>query len=181
MVSADTTTGVQIAGVTLTTVGPVTGQVSLSINGGPGDAPYVSVRIAETLVYGYDLPAVGGFARAWARAKTMERLVPPTVSVPEVDLTQHVGALISARGGMAFECTGIASAASPNGRAHLVVRVGRVRWHVYDRAALNAHCGVWATAFDHARRLFAPENPEAFEDLVRREQRAQTPYYAGRG
>ena len=68
---------------------------------------------------------------------------------------------------------GLGIGASPNGHAHIVVRVGRSIVHVYDRGALEAYVGAWTAALDH-RHVFGGGG-EAFAEVTREVARLRYP------
>ena len=65
---AEQQTVAQIVTATVRAFGQQQPRVRAYLDGGAADSPYVQVQVGGTLVYAYDLPAVGTFAGAWSDA-----------------------------------------------------------------------------------------------------------------
>jgi hypothetical protein len=136
------------------------------MNGGPNDTAYVAVTVGATLTYCYDLPAVVSFANAWAEAcvRPIHWLPEASLTYPSADGSRLI-VQSSATGNQAADIRLVAATASRDGRAHLIIRIGRTTTVIFDREALTSYRSAWAQALDNAQRIFTNPNPDAFDEL----------------
>ena len=162
-------TGSQTLSAVVRAYGGQLPRVRAAVNGGPKDGAYVAVTVGTTLTYCYDLLAVESFATAWAEAMTRptEWLAASTDELPQSTGCQ-LTVQVSAVGAQPTDVRLVAAQASPEGRAHIAVRVGRVVTVVFDRLALAGYRQAWAEALDYGRRIFSNPEPDAFDEIENR-------------
>jgi hypothetical protein len=156
----------QVLSVVVRVYGTQDSSVRAAINSGPNDIGYVAVTVGATLTYCYDLAAVISFANAFAEAsaRPIQWLPETTQSFPLADGTRVI-VQTSATGEQPTEIRLIAAAASRDGNAHLVARIGRTTTVIFDRAALDSYRSAWGHALTYAQRIFTNPNPDAFDEL----------------
>lgn len=162
-------TGSQTLSAVVRAYGEQLPRVRAAVNGGPKDGGYVAVTVGTTLTYCYDLAAVESFATAWAEAMTRptQWLAESADELPHGNGCQ-LTVQVSVVGTQPTDVRLVAAQASPEGRAHIAVRVGRVVTVVFDRLALAGYRQAWAEALDYGRRIFSNPEPDAFDEIENR-------------
>jgi hypothetical protein len=171
----DTTVFVQDVSVTVSAWGKQNTKVQFH-RGAEGDA-YICVQAGRTLTYCYDRWAVMSVCEALADAQIrglsmeMQPSLPPPV---EWITTEGSSIAVSARisGEQHHVVTGVGAQASPNGRAHINLLVGKVTLRFYDHESLECFIDVWSTAME-CLTVFGPSG-KAFNAL-RKARAAKTP------
>lgn len=136
--------------------GPQAMDVRFATAGGPGDSAYVLVRTPNTLVYCLDAQAVTACAYSWLIARERAaRALKADVAPPGPHRGARVVGSITLRGPQRFPDARVYAAPnSPNGVAHVVVRLDGLTVRAYDRASLDSHARGWADAMAAAYEAF---------------------------
>lgn len=153
--------------------------VQYATAGGPGDGAYVVVRSPDTLVYALDARAVAGvtYNLLLGRARA-GRLLPRELRPKEQRFDRSVIGSVTLRGDRRIsEPRAFADDMSPNGAAHMVMRVDGLTLRLYDQAALDAYTHAWIEAHNCIEPAFGAGLVPSVEALLHRAtQQARTPY-----
>lgn len=159
--------------------GPLPMRVSYATGGGPGDLGYVLVRSPDTLVYALDARAVGAvtYSLLLARARA-GRMLPNEFSPREGTFDRSVVGSVTLRGDRRIgEPRALDADHSPNGSAHVLLRLDGLTLRVYDRAALDTYAKAWVEAHEASINAFGVGDIPSIQTLLHRaNQQARTPY-----
>jgi hypothetical protein len=159
--------------------GPLPMRVNYATAGGPGDSAYVVVRSPDTLVYALDARAAAAvtYSLLLARARA-GRSLPLEYRPREPRLDRSVVASVTLRGDRRIaDPRALDADHSPNGSAHVVLRLDGLTLRLYDRAALDAYAKAWVEAHEAAQNAFGVGLVPSIQTLLHRAgQQARTPY-----
>lgn len=158
--------------------GPVPVQVSYATGGGPGDCAYVVVRSPATLVYALDAPAVAAVTHSLLLARARAGRILANESRPgRHELDRRVVGSVALRGDRRIgEPRALDADHSPNGSAHVVLRLDGLTLRLYDRAALDTYAKAWVEAHRAAMHAFGIGEVSSVQTLLRRAyQQARAP------
>jgi hypothetical protein len=159
--------------------GPLPMTVRYATAGGPADSPHVVVRSPDTLVYAMDAQAVAAvtYSLLLARARA-GRALPREYEPSEQSYHRSVVASVTLRGDRRIgEPRALCESSSPNGTAHVVLRLDGLTVRFYDQAALDAYTRAWAEAHRCAELAFGLGKAPSLPTLMHRAaQQARTPY-----
>ena len=159
--------------------GPLPMSVHYATGGGPGDSPYVVVRSPDTLVYALDARAVAAvtYGLLLARAR-VGRVLPSEHRPREQRFDRSVVGSVTLRGDRRIgEPRALSGDQSPNGSAHVVLRLDGLTLRLYDRAALDTYARAWIDAHEAAQNAFGVRDLPSIQTLLHRAtQQARTPY-----
>jgi hypothetical protein len=159
--------------------GPLPMTVKYATGGGPGDSAYVVVRSPETLVYALDSRAVAAvtYNLLLARARS-GRALPQEFKPPGGNFDRAVTGSVILRGDRRIgEPRALDTDHSPNGSAHVVLRLDGLTLRLYDRAAVDTYARAWIDAHEAALNAFGVGEIPSIQTLLHRaHQQARTPY-----
>jgi hypothetical protein len=150
--------------------GPQAVDVRFATAGGPGDNAYVLVRTPNTLVYCLDAHAVTACAYSWLIARERAaRALRADVAPPGAHRGARVVGSITLQGPQRLPDARLYSAPdSPNGAAHVVVRLDGLTVRAYDRASLDSHARGWADAVTAAYEAFERPPRQGLAALIQK-------------
>lgn len=159
--------------------GPLPMKVSYATGGGPEDSAYVVVQSPETLLYALDARAAVAvtYGLLLARARSVQ-LLPNEFQPREEHFARSVVGSVTLRGdGRIGEPRTLDADHSPNGAAHVVMRLDALTLRLYDRAALDTYTRAWVDAHEAAINAFGVGHVPSIQTLLHRaHQQARTPY-----
>ena len=159
--------------------GPLPMTVRYATGGGPDDSPHVVVRSPDTLVYALDSQAVAAVAYGllFARARA-GRALPREYEPREQNFHRSVVGSVTLRGDRRIgEPQALSESSSPNGTAHVVLRLDGLTVRFYDQAALDSYARAWAEGHQCAEVAFGLGRAPSLQTLMHRaSQQARTPY-----
>jgi hypothetical protein len=159
--------------------GPLPMTVKYATGGGPGDSAYVVVRSPETLVYALDARAVAAvtYNLLLARARS-SRILPQEFKPADSNFDRTVTGSVTLRGDRRIgEPRTLDGDHSPNGSAHVVLRLDGLTLRLYDRAAVDTYARAWIDAHEAAQNAFGVADIPSIQTLLHRaNQQARTPY-----
>jgi hypothetical protein len=159
--------------------GPLPMRVNYATAGGPGDSAYVVVRSPDTLVYALDARATAAVTYSLLLARVRAgRNLPLEYRPREQRLDRSVVASVTLRGDRRIsDPRALDVDHSPNGSAHVVLRLDGLTLRLYDRAALDAYARAWVEAHEAAQNAFGVGHVPSIQTLLHRAgQQARTPY-----
>jgi hypothetical protein len=119
---------------------------------------HVVVGVGQTITYVHDAASLDKMCEAWAAALVMSERLGLTGELPPDSWTKPaslaVGVSVRLEGPQEFDILGIASGASPDGHAHVVLRTPRISWRIYDNAAMWSFIEGWSAALDAGIAIF---------------------------
>ncbi len=159
--------------------GPLPMSVSYATGGGPEDSAYVLVRSPDTLVYALDarVSAAVTYSLLLARARAGHAL--PTEYRPrEQAFDRSVVGSVTLRGDRRIgEPRALDANHSPNGSAHVLLRLDGLTVRIYDQAALDMYAKAWVDAHEAAQNAFGVGHVPTIQALLHRaSQQSRTPY-----
>ncbi len=159
--------------------GPLPMRVNYATGGGPGDSAYVLVRSPDTLVYALDARAVAAvtYSLLLARARAGHAL-PKEYRPHEQAFDRSVVGSVTLRGDRRIgEPRALDANHSPNGTAHVVLRLDGLTLRIYDQAALDTYAKAWVDAHEAAQNAFGVGQVPSIQTLLHRaNQQSRTPY-----
>ena len=159
--------------------GPLPMSVSYATGGGPADSPYVVVRSPDTLVYALDARAVAAVTHSLLLARARAgRILPNEFSPAGQTFDRSVVGSVTLRGDRRIgDPKALDADHSPNGSAHVVLRLDGLTLRLYDRAALDTYAKAWVEAHEAALNAFGVGEIPSIQTLLHRaNQQARTPY-----
>lgn len=159
--------------------GPLPMKVRYATGGGPDDSPHVVVRSPDTLVYALDSQAVAAVTYSFLLARARAgRALPGEYQPSEQSFHRSVVGSVTLRGDRRIgEPRALSESSSPNGIAHVVLRLDGLTVRFYDQAALDAYTRGWAEGHQCAEVAFGLGKAPSLQTLMHRaSQQARTPY-----
>ena len=159
--------------------GPLPMSVSYATGGGPEDSAYVLVRSPDTLVYALDARAAAAvtYSLLLARARAGHAL-PAEYRPREQAFDRSVVGSVTLRGDRRIgEPRALDADHSPNGTAHVLLRLDGLTVRIYDQAALDMYAKAWVEAHEAAQNAFGVGHVPTIQTLLHRaSQQSRTPY-----
>lgn len=159
--------------------GPLPMKVSYATGGGPEDSAYVVVQSPDTLVYALDARAAAAVTYGLLLARARSRQILPNEFQPrEEHFDRSVVGSVTLRGDRRIgEPRALDADHSPNGAAHVVIRLDALTLRLYDRAALDTYTRAWVDAHGAALNAFGVGQVPSIQTLLHQaHQQARTPY-----
>jgi len=159
--------------------GPQRVDVGFATAGGPGDSAYVLLRTPNTLVYCLDARAVTACTYSWLIARERAaRVLPADRAAPTAPRGARVVGSITLRGPQKLPDARVYAAPnSPDGIAHVVVRLDGLTVRSYDRASLDSFARGWADALAAAHDAFERPPHQSLGSLLEQaRQHVRGPY-----